>query len=104
MGKMIKKSSFWLRRRSTLPFLAIGSVVVLMLFLNEETSVKTNVEYEKRINMLKKAIKVNSDSAEYYRSHRLAIEKGESDLEEIAREKYHMQRPTEDIYIFSEDD
>ena len=82
-----------------LPILA-----VLMLFLNEETSVKTNVEYEKRINMLKKAIKVNTDSAEYYRTHRLAIEKGESDLEEIAREKYHMQRPTEDIYIFSEDD
>ena len=99
----MKKSNFWLRRRSTLPFIAIGSVIVLMLFLNEETSVKTNVEYEKRINMLKSAIKENKDSAAYYREHRLAIEKGEGDLERLAREKYHMQRPTEDVYIFEEE-
>lgn len=99
----MKKGNFWLRRRSTIPFIAIGSVIVLMLFLNEETSVKTNVEYEKRINMLKSEIKLNRDSAAYYREHRLAIEKGESDLEHIARETYHMQRPTEDIYLLNEE-
>lgn len=99
----MKKSNFWLRRRSTIPFILIGSVVVLMLFLNEETSVKTNVEYEKRINLLKSEIKLNKDSAEYYRSHRLAIEKGESDLEHLAREKYHMQKPTEDVYLLNEE-
>lgn len=102
MVQKMKKGSLWLRRRSTLPFLAIGCVVVLMLFLNEETSVKTNMEYEKRINMLKSSIKLNEDSAEYYRRHRLAIEKGESDLEHLAREKYHMQKPTEDIYVYDE--
>lgn len=103
MVKMMKKSNFWLRRRSTLPFVIVGSVIVLVLFLNEETSVKTNVEYEKRINMLKSEIKENQDSAAWYRQHRMAIEKGESDLEHLAREKYHMQRPTEDIYIYSEE-
>lgn len=97
-----EKKGFWARRRSAIPFLAIGTLVVLVLFLNEETSVKTNMEYEKRINALKTEIQHNRDSAQYYREHRLAIESGRGDLERIARERYHMQKPTEDIFIYEE--
>lgn len=94
---------FWARRRSAIPFIVIGTVVVLVLFLNEETSVKTNMEYEGRINSLKNAIQHNRDSAAYYRQHRLAIENGEGDLEYLARERYHMQKPTEDVFIYEEE-
>ena len=96
----MNKKGFWRRRRGAIPFIVIATVIVVVLFLNEETSVKTNLEYEKRISDLKEQIKHNQDSAEYYREHRMAIESGKSDLERIARERYHMQKPTEDIFIY----
>lgn len=99
MGKKTKKLSFWVRRRSHIPVLVIGTLVVLLLFFNEETSVKLNMEYQNRINELRQAIKLNEDSAAYYRARREAIETGQADLEHIAREQFHMQRPTEDVYI-----
>ena len=48
---------------------------------------------------LKKEIKENKDSASYYRNRRLAIERGDEALEYIAREQYHMKRPTEDVFL-----
>lgn len=82
--------------------LVIGTLVVLLLFLNEETSVKLNVEYQNRINDLQREIRLNRDSAAYYRERREAIESGRADLEEIAREQFHMQRPTEDVFLINE--
>ena len=102
MAKNVEKKGFWRRRRGAIPFIVIATVIVVVLFLNEETSVKTNMEYEARINDLKKEIKHNQDSAAYYRQHRLAIENGEGDLERLARERYHMQRPTEDVFVYDE--
>ncbi len=101
MGK-IKKASFWLRRKSHLPVIIIGSVVVLLLYFNEDTSMSLNMKYEKEINRLKEEISQNRDSAEYYRKHRIAIEAGESDLEYMAREQFRMQRPTEDVFVIIE--
>ena len=98
----MEKKGFWRRRRGAIPFIVIATVIVVVLFLNEETSVKINMEYEARINDLKKEIQHNRDSAEYYRQHRLAIENGEGDLERLARERYHMQRPTEDVFVYDE--
>lgn len=102
MGKMLKKASFWVRRRSHLPVIIIGAVIVAVLFFNEETSVKLNMEYQKRINELTRQIRENRDSAEYYRQRRIAIESGKTDLEQVAREQFHMQRPTEDLFIIEE--
>lgn len=102
MEESNEKKGFWARRKSAIPFLVIGTMIVLVLFLNEETSMKTNVEYEKRINTLKAQIQHNLDSAKYYKEHRMAIENGKGDLERIARERYHMQKPTEDIYVYEE--
>ncbi len=91
-----------MRRKSHLPVLIIGTLVVLLLFFNEETSVKLNMEYQNRINELQQEIKLNEDSASYYRSRREAIETGTSDLEHVAREQFHMQRPTEDVFLIKE--
>ncbi|MDE5774402.1 MAG: hypothetical protein K2H86_08110 [Muribaculaceae bacterium] len=98
----MKKILWWVRRRSHLPMIIIATVVVLVLFFNEDTSVELNVQYQKQINELKREIDRNLDSAEYYKSRRLAIEHGEADLEHIAREQYHMQRPSEDVFLIKE--
>lgn len=91
-----------MRRRSRLPVLIIGSIVVGLLLLNEETSVRQNLEYEKEIGRLETEIKLNKDSAEYYRQHRVAIEEGRNDLEHLAREQFKMKGPNEDIFILVE--
>ena len=98
--KKEKKMGYWRRKRGAIPFILIATVIVLVLFLNEETSVRTNMEYEGRINELKKDIQQNRDSAAYYKQHRMAIENGEGDLEHLARERYHMQKPTEDVFVY----
>lgn len=99
MGSKLKKISFWIRRKSHLPLIIIGSLVVIVLFLNDETSMSLNMEYEREINRLTMEIKENRDSAAYYRSQREALIHDSEDLERLARERFHMQRPTEDVYI-----
>lgn len=96
----VRKEGFWRRKRGAIPFIIIATVIVVVLFLNEETSVKTNMKYESRINELRDEIQLNRDSAAYYRRHRLAIENGEGDLEHLARERYHMQKPSEDVFVY----
>lgn len=91
-----------MRRKSHLPVIIIGTLVVMLLFFNEETSVKLNMEYQNRINELQREIKLNEDSAAYYRARREAIETGKADLEHVAREQFHMQRPTEDVFLVRE--
>lgn len=99
MGKKIKNFNFWLRRKSHLPLIAIGSIFVLLLFFNDETSLALNMKYEKEINRLSLEIKECRDSADFYRQQREAILHDTEDLEHLARERFHMQRATEDIYI-----
>lgn len=99
MSARLKKMSFWLRRKSHLPLILIGSLVVLVLFFNDETSMALNMKYEKEINKLSLQIKECRDSASYYRRQREAILHDSEDLEHLARERFHMQRPTEDVFI-----
>ena len=102
MRKWLNKILLWVFRKSYMPVLIVGAIVVLLLFANDETSVRQNMEYQKQISELQSQIKLNRDSAEYYRERRRAIETGQSDLEHMAREQFHMQRPTEDIYLIKE--
>ena len=99
MSAKLKKFNFWLRRKSHLPLVLLGSLVVLLLFFNDETSMALNMKYEKEINRLSLEIKECKDSAAYYRQQRDAILHHSEDLEHLARERFHMQRPTEDVFI-----
>lgn len=102
MKKEIKRISLWIRRRSHLPVVIVGATVVLLLFFNEDTSLSRNMEYQKKITELKEEIKLCNDSANFYKEKREAIEKGDAALEHVAREQYHMQKPTEDVYIITD--
>ena len=102
MSKKTKKLSFWVRRRSHFALMAIGSLLVLLLFFNDDASMKLNMELQKQINERKEAIRECNDSGEYYRQRREALLTGTEELEHIAREEYHMQRPTEDVFIIDD--
>lgn len=94
-----KKASFWIRRRSHLPTLLLGTLVVMLLAFNDDISITQNMEYDRQINDLQEQIESCRDSAAFYRRQREAIIHGTGDLERMAREKFHMQRPTEDVFL-----
>ena len=100
--KKTKKMSFWMRRRSHIAPLLIGSLVIALLFFNEDTSWKNNMKYQAQINSLQEEIKACNDSARWFRERREQLLTGNEELEQIAREEYHMQKPTEDIYLLTE--
>ncbi|MCH5232965.1 MAG: hypothetical protein J1E78_04930 [Muribaculaceae bacterium] len=99
MANKAKKLNFWIRRKSHLPLIIVGTLVVVLLFLNDETSLALNMKYEKEINRLTLEIKECKDSAAYYRNQRDAILHNPDNLEHIARERFHMQKPDEDVFI-----
>lgn len=99
MSSFSRKAAYWFRRCANIPLLIIGVFFIGLLLLNEDASFTQSMLYEKEIVRLKKEIKENQDSAAFYRSRRLAIERGDEALEFIAREQYHMKRPTEDVFL-----
>lgn len=99
MSGKAKKMNFWVRRRSHIAVLAIGGLTILMLFFNEDASWKKNMEYQEEIKSLNEQIKQCRDSADYFRQRREQLLTGTERLEQIAREEYRMQKPTEDVYI-----
>lgn len=99
MSKTVKKANFWMRRRAHLPIIVIGSLMVVLLLVNDETSISQNMEFQRQINELTDAIEECRDSAAYYRKQRESIIRGTSSLEHLAREKFHMQRPSEDVFL-----
>lgn len=99
MSKTIKKVNFWVRRRSHLAVIAIGALVIALLFLNEDASWESNMKYQEEIKALNEEIKACHDSAEYYRTQRERLLTGNEELEQIAREEYRMQKPTEDVFV-----
>jgi len=99
MGRKIKRISWWIRRRSHLPVILLGAGVVALLVFNDETSMQKSNELDKQIASLQAQIKTNTDSTKYYREARENLLTNTEDLEHVVREKYGMQRPTEDIYI-----
>ena len=95
----LKTFSIWLRRKSRLPLIAVGALIIMLLAFNEDTSLTLNMQYEKQAAALKREIKECKDSAAFFRARRLALERGTDDLEHMAREQYHMQKPSEDVFI-----
>lgn len=71
----------------------------MVLFLNDDTSIALNMEYDRQINALRLEIEECRDSAAYYRTQRETLVHGQENLEHIARERFRMRRPTEDVYI-----
>ena len=99
MGKRLKRLNLLVRRRSHLTLLIIVGVIVLLLFFNDDTSLTLNLKYQNEINRLQNEIKLNRDSAALYREKRLSVLAGRDELERLARERFNMQKNTEDVYV-----
>lgn len=99
MGKRLKRLNLLVRRRSHLTLLIIVGVIVLLLFFNDDTSLALNLKYQNEINRLQSEIKLNRDSAALYREKRLSVLAGRDELERLARERFNMQKNTEDVYV-----
>lgn len=99
MGKRLKRLNLLVRRRSHLTLLIIVGVIVVLLFFNDDTSLALNLKYQNEINRLQNEIKLNRDSAALYREKRLSVLAGRDELERLARERFNMQKNTEDVYV-----
>lgn len=96
----IQNSPFlsWCRRYLKLDFIGTASVIVFVLFFNDN-SVVNSIEYSREIERLKLEIKEYNDTFYYYRSLNQSLMRNPETMERIVREQYHMQRPQEDVYI-----
>ncbi len=99
---MDKLASLWLFIRRHKYLITFGVFVVIVGFLDENSMVR-RLKYISEENRLRSEIE--KYRAEYEKSTLLLNElKADSDaIEHVAREKYLMKKPDEDIYVFEED-
>ncbi len=94
----MKKAFEWCRRYLSVTFLILIAFIVIVLFFNDNSFVKS-VEYTSRINELREEIRQNEDTLRYYQRLNHALDTDPETMERIVRENYHMQRENEDVYI-----
>ena len=100
-GKMNSKVAdvwAWTRRYISLPLIVAVGYIVFVLFFNEN-SYSRSAELQDEIDRLHAEIKENNDTMLYYLRLNRSLDTDPQTLERIVREKYHMQRPNEDVYI-----
>ena len=88
----------WLKRYVSPASILIMAFVVYVLFINEN-SVQRNYEYASEIRDLKARIASYEDTLRVYEELNRKLDSDPVELERIVREQYHMQRPSEDVYI-----
>lgn len=98
MGKLLTIWTF-IRRRKYL--ITVCAFVIIIGFLDENSLVH-RVGYAREISQLQKEIE--KYRAEYEENTRRLNELSTNPeaIEEIAREKYLMKKPNEDIYVFED--
>lgn len=98
MGKLISIWGFICRRKYLITVVAFAVIIGFL----DENSLYRRFAYEREISQLKEEIeKYRADYEENTR--RLNELSTDPDaIEKIAREKYLMKKPNEDIYVFEE--
>lgn len=89
----------WLRRYVSLTLIVVVAFVFFVLFFNDN-SILQSVEYSRQIQALKEEIRTNEDTLNYYQELNERLNTDPETMERIVREQYHMQRPSEDVYVF----
>ena len=89
----------WLKRYVSLSLIIILGFVAYVLFFNEN-SIMRNMEYASQIRELEKEIAVYEDTLMHYQQLNEMLDGNPAEIERIVRERYHMQRLSEDVYIF----
>ncbi|MCX4331286.1 MAG: septum formation initiator family protein [Muribaculaceae bacterium] len=89
----------WLKRYVSLSLLVVMGFIVFVLFFNDN-SVTRSYEYAAQIRELEREIAQYEDTLQHYQELNRRLDSDPQELERIVREHYHMQRPSEDVYIF----
>lgn len=99
---MDKLASLWLFVRKNKYLITLILFAVLIIFVDENSMIR-RAGYKREESRLREEIeKYRSDYEENTRRlNELAVDSGA--IERIAREKYLMKKPNEDIYVFAED-
>ena len=98
LSNWVQKSWAWCRRYFSVTFIFVVAFTLLVLIFNDNSIIKS-MEYDERIKELKREIKANRDTMEYYRKQNHNLDTDRETMERIVREQYHMQRENEDVYI-----
>lgn len=88
----------WTRRYVSLPLVVAVVYAAFVLFFNEN-SYSHSAELQNQIDELRAEIKENNDTMQYYLRLNHNLDTDPATLECIVRERYHMQRPNEDVYL-----
>ena len=95
MGKLISIWEFICRRKYLI------TIAVIIVFL-DENSLLRRLGYEREISQLKEEIEKYRADYEENTKRLNEISTNPDAIEQIAREKYLMKKPNEDIYVFED--
>ena len=98
MGKLINIWSF-IRRRKYL--ITVVAFAVIIVFLDENSLIR-RLGYEREISQLEEEIEKYQADYEENTKRLNEITTNPDAIEQIAREKYLMKKPNEDIYVFED--
>ncbi|MEY8684952.1 septum formation initiator family protein [Bacteroides sp. AN502(2024)] len=98
MGKLITIWSFICRRKY---LITVVTFAVIIGFLDENSLIR-RFGYEREISQLKEEIEKYRADYEENTQRLNEISTNPDAIEQIAREKYLMKKPNEDIYVFED--
>lgn len=88
----------WTHRYISFTLMIVVGALAYVLFFNENSVMRT-YQYEREIDRLQAEIQDNRDSLEYYQLMNHQLNQDPAVMEKVVRENYHMQRPSEDVFL-----
>ena len=96
-----KQKISWAKRYIKLPFVLVMMYFAFILFISEN-SIARSFELKQSIDSLQQEINIYRDTTNYYINLNEQLNSNTEALERVVREKYHMNRENEDVYVFTE--
>ena len=88
----------WLKRYVSLPLLIVVAFLAYLSFFNEN-SMARGLDLSLQSRSLQREIAAYEDTLQLYQQLNSRLDTDPRELERIVREVYHMQRPSEDVYV-----
>ena len=99
MDKLITIWSFICRRKYLITVVAFAVIIGFL----DENSLFRRLAYEREISQLKEEIEKYRADYEENTKRLNELNSNPDAIEQVAREKYLMKKPNEDIYVFQDD-
>lgn len=93
----------WICRYVRIPTLLFVGLLVYLVFFGE-FSAPLKAEYQHQIDSLQQCLDRQNDSLAFYQDLNRRLNCDPDLMEQVVREQYHMNRPGEDVFVFTKDD